>query len=67
MLFCFVLARLITGVFKIYIYIYLFAFLDNIYIVENKYVMRELLYNIEIYKTCFFMFFKMRGKIVMLL
>ena len=56
MLFCFVLARLITEVFKIYIYIYiyLFAFLDNIYIVENKYVMCELLYNIGIYKTFFF-------------
>ena len=32
---------------------YLFALLDNIYFVENKYVMRELLYNIEIYITCF--------------
>ena len=30
---------------------YLFAFLDNIYFVENKYVMHELLYNIEIYVT----------------
>ena len=32
---------------------YLFAFLDNIYFVENKYVMCELLYNIEIYITWF--------------
>ena len=32
---------------------YLFAFLDNIYFVENKYVMCEFLYNIEIYITCF--------------
>ena len=32
---------------------YLFALLDNIYFVENKYVMREFLYNIEIYITCF--------------
>ena len=31
----------------------LFALLDNIYFVENKFVMRELLYNIEIYITCF--------------
>ena len=30
---------------------YLFAFLYNIYFVENKYVMRELLYNIKIYIT----------------
>ena len=31
----------------------MFALLDNIYFVENKYVMHELLYNIEIYITCF--------------
>ena len=31
----------------------LFALLDNIYFVENKYVMCELLYNIKIYITCF--------------
>ena len=30
---------------------YLFAFLDNVYFVENKYVMCELFYNIEIYIT----------------
>ena len=51
MLFCLVLAWLITGVF--FFKRYLFALLDNIYFVENKYVMRELLYNIEIYITCF--------------
>ena len=32
---------------------YLFASLDNVYFVDNKYVMRELLYNIEIYITWF--------------
>ena len=52
MLFCFVLARLIIGVFFFFLR-YLFALLDSIYFVENKYVMRELLYNIEIYITCF--------------
>ena len=30
---------------------YLFAFLDDIYFVENKYMIRKLLYNIEIYIT----------------
>ena len=50
MLFCFVLARLITRVFFFFLR-YLFAFLDNIYFVENKYMIRKLLYNIEIYIT----------------
>ena len=51
MLFCFVLARFITRVFFFFFLRYLFAFLDNIYFVENKYMIRKLLYNIEIYIT----------------
>ena len=55
MLFCFVLARFIIGVFFFFFFFlrYFFTLLDNIYFVKNKYVMRELLYNIEIYITYF--------------